>query len=302
MPRKPPHEPHMGEWYADPSHVVRSGAILDGADYAIERFSAFDIPLGADDRLHTARALIRRVQEGTTRLDATDPSTLRLVAEANRTLYEQYLIARAVAPLGATPEDVYLKKITTMLLGAPVPEDDPDPEPRNTQFELYVLSLLRIGGKEAIIAEPDIRMNYDGVDVGIAAKRLTSHTQLGPQLKIAAGQIKGAGVRGFAAVNVDAFFEGLVLADQLQEKGEAAATRFASLRGYQVKYLQEPAVLGILGFGSVFGWDLAPRPPRLAQSNFMQLRGIPDDQAGEILFNKFFGDLRDEFERRLREL
>lgn len=71
MPRKPPHEPHMGDWYADPPHVVRSGAILDGADYAIERFSTFGIPLRADDRLHTARALIRSIQEGTDRLDAT---------------------------------------------------------------------------------------------------------------------------------------------------------------------------------------------------------------------------------------
>jgi hypothetical protein len=189
-----------------------------------------------------------------------------------------------------------------MQLGTDLPELDKDPEPRNTQFELLALALFVAGGAAVTIGEPDIRLVYGTENVGVAVKRLSSKRQLAQRLIDGVSQIDRAGGRGFITINLDVYFDGAAPTGELQDRGAFAARRFASLRGQLKKYAGHPSLIGIIGIGNTYNWDLSGPLPRLAASMFLQARGISDDDAQDALFEAFFESLHVQVQSRVRTM
>ena len=296
----PPVEPYMGPWVADPRWRVGARSILAGAEYAIRRFESFGLAGVSASRVVRARDIVASVQDGVTPLRVANQSTLTLVAEANRTLFESYLIARAVAPAHEMPSPDCVERLQLMLGGADTADGDTDSNARDAQFELYLLAFLRIGGARAWMGGPDLWMDYGAETVGVAAKRVSSKKQLGVRLKDGARQVHDTNQRGFLAVNADVYFGGMLTPDDLEERGGAAQRRFASLRGYHNKFRADPAIIGLIGFGTVLRWNTASEPPQLDSSVYAQCRGIMDDPVEKDFMETYFAEVRTGFAARLR--
>lgn len=94
------------------------------------------------------------------------------------------------------------KKLVYLVSGNELPEDDQDHTPRNYQFELYIAGLLKKSGLEPVCAEPDVVINRDGRNFGIAIKRPNSFSNLKGNLRKARKQIVKTNQPGIVFVDV----------------------------------------------------------------------------------------------------
>ncbi|TXK23388.1 hypothetical protein FVR03_22645 [Pontibacter qinzhouensis] len=81
------------------------------------------------------------------------------------------------------------EKLKFLTSGTELPEKDSDHSSRNYQFELFIAGLLNKAGIHPICDEPDIRIEYQDGDFGIAIKRLNSYKNLRDNLRKARKQI-----------------------------------------------------------------------------------------------------------------
>ncbi len=81
-------------------------------------------------------------------------------------------------------------KLRTLILGEVLPEDDRDRTPgRDVQWELELFSIMRRGGLRPRFDEPDLVVQVQGLELGIAAKRVKSWKKAQERVSEAGEQI-----------------------------------------------------------------------------------------------------------------
>jgi hypothetical protein len=78
---------------------------------------------------------------------------------------------------------------------------------RDRQFELFVGALCCRAGLEVSLAEPDLLVSLKSGPIALAAKRLRSRNKIHKNIKKAADQIAGVGVRGFVVIDVSSILD-----------------------------------------------------------------------------------------------
>jgi hypothetical protein len=186
-----------------------------------------------------------------------------------------------------------------MLSGADTEDDDRNPRARNTQFELYVAATLIMGDVGVRLAEPDLRLEYFGEEVGIAAKRVRSLKQLIRRAKDGAEQLRRSGVRGFVALNVDVILktdgQGLITTEQLDE-------RIVALRDVDDVLSQEPGVIGSLAFGRDATWHFGGPKPAMSMASTHRFSVYPAVYQDMERAEEFWRRARARIEERLQKL
>lgn len=255
-------------------HFGPSG-LIDAAAWTMTRFTDLGVSLPPGNRLQSAKTLVTRVNDGRFLLDPNDDQLLYEVTEAQWTIMEQYVIARATGLASSGLSLEHRAKLEMMLSGATTTDADANPLARNTQFELYVGATLAMGGARVSIEEPDLALDFLGRRVGIAAKRVRSLPQLGRRVDDAVDQIRRSGRPGFVAVNVDVLVKNTGAPSaviRLDERLEALAAMDAKLRPV-------PEVLGSMVFGHDTCWKFGGERPQVEVGHFVRFRMTPAGEA-----------------------
>jgi hypothetical protein len=176
------------------------------ASYALERFAQRRIAIPQRSRLERARAIVQLAHA-----QRSPPPSRAHVAEATRTIFEMFWIARSLKQSNERPEKDFARKLAAMLAGPDLPrdEDDNSSKARNLQFELFVGAWLTAGGVSVCPGEPDLLMLYLGERIGVPAKRVRSRRKFLPRVKAAAKQLRSHKLNGIVAINVDCFLDSL---------------------------------------------------------------------------------------------
>lgn len=277
-------------WIAG-SAAPRGGShgILRFADYAIKRLRQLGIPFPSPCRLERARSLVATLHDpGSAFPDST------MLAEATRTVFEAYYIARALGD-GTTQPDRDLKnRLARMLSGPDIPEDEDEnsSRPRNTQFELFVGAWLASGGIWVRHGEPDLLVRIIGEQLGVAAKRIRSRKQLVRRARQASDQIKKSGARGIIALNVDPLLDELPSGTGPSALGPQFDAAVPELEQAISEAACQDHVFGLLALGTQFRWDLSDAPPRLDLGTFVKFRAFIPTGAGQAAFEEFWKDFQ----------
>lgn len=178
-----------------------------------------------------------------------DEAFERAIEAHDRTARELFTITYMAWEERRRPDSPFtVKKLETCLYGGDV-DDGRDAEPRNTQFELNVAALLRLGGAGVTQGEPDLRADVTGRIVGLAAKRVRSlrDDTLDDRVEEAADQITRSGLTGYIALSVENRFRDVDPRQAEPELLKDFARVFDSVRyRWAAKY---PRVLGAFLFG-----------------------------------------------------
>lgn len=273
------------------SGLLRLGAATEA------NFRILGLRRAGGDRL--ARA-IRRFAE-CRKLSAANPARFRglatAYAEAGRVVVEHYLMSRVLRDRPTMLSDAVAGKLQASLGGADRPSEDRNPIARNTQFEMYVFTLLVLGGCYVRVDEPDLRTTFGDEIIGIAAKRVASPRKLIVRSQEAAGQLSNQGLRGFIALNMD---QQVTLptppADSIPAEQRGARFNAAMQPLFKVEraLCANPAVIGMLVFlRCTFQMDASAKSESLNEY-FVQVREFtngdgPSDEARSFFERLFEG-------------
>lgn len=182
-----------------------------------------------------------------------------------------------------------------MLSGSDVEGEDRNPLARNTQFELYVRAMMVMGDVPVRLAEPDLQIRYVDLEVGVAAKRVRSMSQLMKRIDEAVGQIETSAMSGIVAVNVDlilkAFGSGSVDTAQLDE-------RLAILQEVDVHLAAKDSVVGSLIFCRDAVWRFEGPRPVFDSSTWHRFAPYPRDAEQRTRGEAFWVKARGQIEKR----
>jgi hypothetical protein len=228
---------------------------------------------------------------------------LNSIAESHRTVWEFFVIAYVADTRWQRPATPFTAAMLSKALeGADHTEHDQNFAARNTQFELYVASLLAMGGAEVRLGEPDLRILYRGVDVGIAVKRMSSVNvnTLEKRLLEGVDQILRSTSEGLVALNIDVHFRNEALPDDksLRDRIYDAAVK----RVYDIVDKREDRldkIVGFLVFGFLAAWDLSARPPRFDNSYPMSRQLFLSGSTEDEHLQEFWNTLFDRMDREL---
>jgi hypothetical protein len=292
-------------WNASPA--IRSGslAMLETADWLLEHLPQMSVLVPPGCRLLLARRLLERVQERLIVPDATDEELLRRITDAHRTISEFYIIMRAIRSRPALWNHPLRAKVSTMMGGHEVEEQDTNSIHRNTQFELYVLALFLMGGATVSLGEPDLRLLYGSEEVGVSVKRLRSPKQLRRRVMEAADQIESQHLNGFIAVNFDLFTVGVggpQDAENVASRGRQFEEALSPVYALMHEFADRPSVLGLMNYGYSAHWENDAVPPRHSFGFFRQTLRFTDTPAEIALAHEYFGTLSARIENALSHL
>lgn len=280
---------------------IRFGAsgFIAAAQWTRKRLEEFSVPQPAGNRLSKAGDLIREVNDRKIVLTPDDDQTLYRVTEAQWTIFEQYIVARGLGEPGRALSGAQLAKLETMLSGADTENKDLNPLARNTQFELYTGATMTMGDVPTRIGEPDLRVDYLGLDVGVAAKRVRSAKQLVKRAKEAVEQIKSSGTPGIVALNVDVLLKaigsGTADTEQLDE-------RLAVLNEVDELLMQHDAVLGSLVFARDAAWQFGAERPVFGFSITHRFVIYPRTREQKERGEEFWRNARERIDQRIDNL
>jgi hypothetical protein len=273
--------------------------LIAAIDWTRERLSAFGIPFPAGNRLQKARSLLTDVQDRRVILTSDADDALDRVTEAQWTILEQYIITRALGRATYQLGSLKRRKLEEMLSGATLPEDDRNHLARNTQFELYVAGLFTMGDVRATLAEPDLLIDYGGVQRGVAAKRVRSLRQAVRRADDAAEQLEANHVRGFVAVNVD-----VLLKTTAGGPGPAAtlSERLDLIETIERRMAERDHVIGTLILGRDCVWSFADERPRADVSHSYRFTVHPRSDNDEAEGREFFDRMMTRIDARMNTL
>ena len=227
-----------------------------------------------------------------------------VVAEAQLVIKQHYLIARSMSNRKGEIDPQRQKMLEVMLGGRDVEDGEKNQIARNTQFELWIASLLTMGGAKVNLAEPDVRLLHEGRDVGIAVKRLASPRieALIERVKEAESQIRAHGGDGFVAVNVDSIVKRRDQIDELtaeRKQYERFSKKAVELNG-SVRVGE--SLLGLLYFGTTVEWFYGDTRPQFRLYNFHSARTIDDGSGESRMWKNCFHDVFTLMNERLQAL
>lgn len=273
--------------------------LINAADWTRKTLAEFQVPQPRGNRLLKAQALIRDVNAGAIRVDKDDDAALERLTDAQWTILEQYMIARAIGKRGRVLSPVELFKLESMLSGADTENEDRNPLARNTQFELYVAANLVMGGVSTRLAEPDLRFDYNGLEVGLAAKRVRSSKQLVKRAKDAVRQIRNSGIPGFVALNVDVLLKAVggnpTSTEQLDD-------RLVAIKQINGILSQHEGVVGSLVFARDARWEFGDEKPSFSCSTTHHYKFYCGTDAEKIRAEEFWRNAEQRIDERLQTL
>ncbi|MCH7749158.1 MAG: hypothetical protein IH939_13795 [Acidobacteria bacterium] len=282
-----------------PGIRIGPSGFVAAAEWTRERLDLFGVPQPPGNRLIKAEQLIRDVNDRRFVLRPDDDTLLYRVSEAQWTIVEQYIIARSLGKPGSALGGELRAKLATMLSGAGTEDDDKNPLARNTQFELYTRATIVMGNVPAWLAEPDLRVDYLGAEIGVAAKRVTSSKQLLKRAKDAVRQIKKSGLAGFVALNVDVLMKA-VAPDVTND--EPLHERLALLTAVDDELVQHDEVVGSLVFARDTVWQFGDERPSVGIASTQRFATYPRSpeqlEHGELFWRK----AQELIDQRLDEL
>lgn len=120
----------LASFQADTVLQYGPSGLIDAARQTLTWLGGFGISLPPSNRLQNAKALIERVNDGRVALRADDDAILNAVAEAMKTITEQYIVLRAMNPALGRPRAEVATKLRMMLSGATMADQDANPEAR----------------------------------------------------------------------------------------------------------------------------------------------------------------------------
>lgn len=264
----------------NPSRAIRAGV------RALQRLVELGIEVPPENRLRSAIRLLERTNiPGTVILPEDDDLLVRL-ADAQRTILEQVTIVRATpGPERLSPTHRF--KLTEMLGGADIEDEERNPLARNTQFELYVGATFAMGDAWIMLEEPDLRLQYAGRDVGIAAKRIRSPAQLRRRTLEAAEQIDRAGGGGFVALNLDILVKGMSLEAVAESERNAFNSYMEPLHKVEKELAERHHVLGTLVFANTAQWSFEGGRPRFHIATYRRFWPLPQSEEDLATFQQF---------------
>lgn len=275
-----PYAPDPSTWRGN--RYSRIGA-RQFADIAARTVAKLEKELGVrvpdQSRLRLAAA---RVAE----LATPEQQTLGpLEREALRTIWDFAVIANAA------PKDHprVQQDLGIALKGPLLQGEQPNDTPRDLQFQLYVGAVFAMANVPIIYEEPDFRFLLNGVERGMAVKRIRSTEKVEARLTDGAKQLATAGVRGLVVANIDAFLKGRTFAGiaDPKEAGRQFNLAVEPLHRRLPKLLGRPAALGVLGMGTAFEWVTEEGKTRLDQRWFYQFRWFTDDPLEAKVYEDF---------------
>jgi hypothetical protein len=261
-------------------------ALIAAVDWTRERLRAFGVPFPAGNRLQLAQGLLRELQGGRVTLTA-DSASVDRVTEAQWTILEQYVATRGLGSPDRQLLNVERSKFEEMLSGAETAETDRNHLARNTQFELYMMALFKMGDVRAMLAEPDLLIDYCGALRGVAAKRVRSFRQAVRRAKEASDQLRANGCLGFIAVNVDVL---LKLRPGLPGPETTLAERLDVVNQVEALMAEQEHVLGTITLGRDAIWDFSNERPTVSVSHSYRFtvhpRAANDNADGRAFFDR----------------
>jgi hypothetical protein len=162
---------------------------------------------------------------------------------------------------GSTP--FTKSKLQEVVLGPEFTEGR-DRSARNTQFELVTAARFCLGGVEVLGGEPDLIISYGGESVGIAVKRVTSHSvnQIRKRMRDAQDQIARTSLRGIVAVNLEGRLPPLPPTATTAEIMVSADAAYGPIDRIAEEFLSDDRLLGIIAFDSLLRPALHRSPNR----------------------------------------
>jgi len=280
---------------------IRIGAsgFINAAEWTQRRLEAFAVAQPAGNRLMKAHAMIRDVNERRIILRANDERALYCVTEAIWTVLEQYIVARALGAPGRVLHPIQFSKLEMMLSGADTEDEDKNPLARNTQFELYAGATLIMGDVRTRLAEPDLRADYLGREISIAAKRVRSAKQLTKRAKDAVDQITDSGLPGIAALNVDLLLRKTGAGDLDTEQ---LAERLAAIKEVDKLLSKHEEVLGSLIFARDAVWKFSGDKPSVALASWHRFAVYPRTPEEKERGEEFWRKARERIDARMDNL
>jgi hypothetical protein len=275
--------PAQQGWRLTPHGSLGSGGLVVLADASLQAFAACGVPLPPGNRASRALELIEKSHDGRLKVTKDDPDTRALIAGAIRDAWEFYLIARALPRERDADLDGKLK---VMLRGSKRSN-----KPRDFQFEQVVGVLFAMAGIPARPAEPDLRFLLKDQEWGVAIKRVRSAGQLAPRTTQARRQLEEQSLRGFIAVNVDAFLADVPANRDPTEVGQAFDKAVARLHHLLPELATQRSVLGIMIIGAVAGWEFDGEKPRVFHPLIIQGRYLGDDAQDGAVADELFNGL-----------
>ena len=274
-------------------------AQVAAADWTRERLAAFAVPLPPGNRLGRAKALLEDINARRVVLTEADDALLERVNEAQWTIIEQYIIARALGRPGRQLSREHLRKLEEMLSGADTPEAERNPLARNTQFELYAAASFTMGDVAVTLGEPDLIFDYHGAPLGLAAKRVQSFRQAPRRAREAADQIAASRRPGVVAVNVDV----LLRRSDIGPGPEATlAERLQVVQEIERTMAERPEVLATMTFGRDCIWDFSAERPSVQLSHSVRFAVHPRAPEDEKVAREFFDRMMSRIDERLENL
>jgi len=270
---------------------VSSAWWVAAANRTIERIeNDMGVVVPGGSRLRLARDRAEELATNRLRITSADTGAARMARESLRTVWDFAVIADT-AP--SAPR--FREELRIALTGPLLNKDGPNDGARDLQFQLYVGAVFAMGGVQVWGQEPDLRFLLNGVERGLAVKRVRSARKLGNRVANAAQQLLTQGLRGLVVVNLDAFLKDVSFADAHHEAAVAGG-RFnravAPLYRILPRLSGQLSVLGLLAVGTTFEWAVYDDRPRFDLNWFFQFRWFEDSFESADDGEQFVGAFR----------
>lgn len=170
------------------------------ADKSVAKLQQFGIRVNEASRFMSYRRILKAIAEH----DRSATQSATEISLAHQAVFEVQELVRILDAIDRTANQAsWLIKLEIAVNGPPLIEDERRTSiARDTQFELCVASLATAGGLDVQLSEPDILLGRGPSEAGIAAKRVTSQSQLRKRIKQAAAQVARTEKPGFICLDL----------------------------------------------------------------------------------------------------
>jgi len=182
----------------DFSGVICADSLREKLDTSLAVISEAGYRLGPGSRFTKLQGEFRRFAQAAN--GKVDPEGLDwgLLSQGIVDAYELRIITECKPIMAEHPAE-----IQKMLSGSTLPKDDSQTMSRDLQFQLFVASNLSLMGIPVTLEEPDVRIHYGGMTLGVAVKRVQSVARLKERLVEANKQIERQKLIGFVALGLE---------------------------------------------------------------------------------------------------
>jgi len=255
---------------------------LVGARFVEWSLRDFGLRIPSDNRI-TGAAQILEVATWTPWEEMSVEYRIDL-AQAARTILEQYLIVRAIRD----PNEALKERLRWLLKGSVRPRRKDQTQPYDVQFELFAGASLTHAGIQGVrLDEPDWRVAAGDREIGIAAKRVSSRKNYTKLVHRAISQIRGQGCPGVIVLNLDAPIgndDPSAAADRVTAMVKEARKLVATLEA-------EDVVFCLFGFATSFHLLWSPGGGVLGSELFTHGEVIEPDLSNASKIKGWFGML-----------